>query len=205
MKEDLRIVKSKRDLRNAMITLLQTRTFDSITVKEICDLALINRMTFYKHYEDKYDLFNDTVRFTIETIKNAVISEVKPQNIYTNPAKFCSTVISLCLDECIARKELLQKLVQQDNPLVSQIIFESVESTLKDFLKIMDVMLKSKYPIELVSNFITGGASHAIYYWLCHPNSSSKEHFVASCEQCFSEIMSSKIFFYNPLPSPEQQ
>ena len=163
MKEDLRIVKSKRDLRNAMLTLLQTRTFDSITVKEICDLALINRMTFYKHYEDKYDLFNDTVRFTIETIKNAVISEVKPQNIYTDPAKFCSTVISLCLDECIARKELLQKLVQQDNPLVSQIIFESVESTLKDFLKLMDVMLKSKYPIVLVSNIITGGGSHAIY------------------------------------------
>ena len=81
MKEDLRITKSKRDLRNAMMSLLKTHTFDSITVKEICDVALINRMTFYKHYEDKYDLFNDTVRFTINTIKQSVMDEIKPQDM----------------------------------------------------------------------------------------------------------------------------
>lgn len=200
MKEDLRITKSKRDLRNAMMSLLKTHTFDSITVKEICDVALINRMTFYKHYEDKYDLFNDTVRFTINTIKQSVMDEIKPQDMFSQPAKFCTTIVSLCLDECVTRKELLQRLVQQDNPLVSQIIFESVQESVMEFLKMLDALLESKYPLELVSNFITGGASHAIYYWLCHPNSYSREKFISACEDCFTQIMESRFFFRRTLP-----
>ncbi len=55
-KTDLRIIKTNINIRNTFIQLLNKKDFDSITVQNILDTALINRSTFYKHYSDKYDL-----------------------------------------------------------------------------------------------------------------------------------------------------
>ncbi|WP_431027387.1 TetR/AcrR family transcriptional regulator [Lysinibacillus sp. LZ02] len=45
-------------IRYALITLLKEKSFEDITVHEIVDKALINRSTFYLHYQDKYDLYD---------------------------------------------------------------------------------------------------------------------------------------------------
>ena len=39
----------------ALLTLLEKKDFDFITVKEICVVANVNRSTFYLHYENTYD------------------------------------------------------------------------------------------------------------------------------------------------------
>ena len=71
-REDIRITKSKRDLCNALITLMQTEQFKKITVGDICSTAMVNRMTFYKHYADKYELLNDVLL----NIKRAVVERI---------------------------------------------------------------------------------------------------------------------------------
>ncbi|MBM7839633.1 AcrR family transcriptional regulator [Alkalihalobacillus xiaoxiensis] len=38
--------------------LLKEKTITAVTVKEICELADINRSTFYSHYFDQYDLLS---------------------------------------------------------------------------------------------------------------------------------------------------
>lgn len=43
-------------LRDAMITLAIQKGFASVTVNDIVELAMVNRATFYRHYQDKYDL-----------------------------------------------------------------------------------------------------------------------------------------------------
>ena len=55
-KVDLRVVKTKRNIKQAMISLLNEKDFHDITVKDVLDRALINRSTFYRYYKDKYDL-----------------------------------------------------------------------------------------------------------------------------------------------------
>lgn len=54
--EDLRVIKTKRNIKNAFLELLSEKSINNITVQNILDLALINRATFYKYYHDKYDL-----------------------------------------------------------------------------------------------------------------------------------------------------
>lgn len=44
---------------DAMIRLLQKKSFDAITVTEICRTAGIQRSTFYAHYSDPYELLQD--------------------------------------------------------------------------------------------------------------------------------------------------
>lgn len=55
-KKDLRIVKTEKALYNAAQTLLTNNIFRKITVRDICEEALISRATFYSYYMDKYDL-----------------------------------------------------------------------------------------------------------------------------------------------------
>lgn len=55
-REDRRIRRTKRLLRQALADLMNEKEFKDITVKEITDRADLNRGTFYFHYSDTYDL-----------------------------------------------------------------------------------------------------------------------------------------------------
>ncbi len=54
---------TKMDL--ALISLLKKKSFEYITVSEICETAGVNRSTFYLHYETIGDLLNETTRFLL--------------------------------------------------------------------------------------------------------------------------------------------
>ena len=62
-KEDLRIRRTHKLLCNAMFSLLETRSFDDISVVDICEKAMVHRATFYKHFKDKrQDLDNVRIK-----------------------------------------------------------------------------------------------------------------------------------------------
>lgn len=65
---DYRIEKTKHSIYNAFIELRSNKPLERITVKELCELAQINKSTFYSHYVDIYDLS--------EQIENDIISTV---------------------------------------------------------------------------------------------------------------------------------
>ena len=53
---DLRVTRSQRFIREALIDLIEERSFDALSVGEITARAMVSRATFYRHYRDKYDL-----------------------------------------------------------------------------------------------------------------------------------------------------
>lgn len=64
---DLRIEKTENAIRNAFIQLRAKKALEKITIKELCEAALIHKSTFYSHYRDIYDL-SDTME--TEVVKN---------------------------------------------------------------------------------------------------------------------------------------
>ncbi len=50
----------------ALITLLEKKNFEYITIKEICEVAGVNRSTFYLHYENTSDLLKETTRYILD-------------------------------------------------------------------------------------------------------------------------------------------
>jgi AcrR family transcriptional regulator len=54
--EDRRIQKTLSLLREALVSLIAQKPYDSIVVKEILDRANVGRSTFYTHFRDKDDL-----------------------------------------------------------------------------------------------------------------------------------------------------
>lgn len=55
-KRDLRYSRTDRLLSEALLELLKVKPVEKITIKDLTDRAAINRCTFYRHYQDIYDL-----------------------------------------------------------------------------------------------------------------------------------------------------
>ena len=75
-KKDLRILKTEKLLKESLLELLKTNSLKDISVTEICDNAMINRVTFYDHFNNKEELLNSI----IEDIKQDIIKELKKDN-----------------------------------------------------------------------------------------------------------------------------
>jgi AcrR family transcriptional regulator len=56
-KLDARARRTREQLGDALVELIQEKPFDAITVQDVLDRAGIARSTFYTHYKDKDDLF----------------------------------------------------------------------------------------------------------------------------------------------------
>lgn len=72
-KTDLRILRSKHSIREAFIQLLNEKGYEAITIQDIADKAMINRNTFYLHYQNKPDLLNTCIDELLEEVKNTLV------------------------------------------------------------------------------------------------------------------------------------
>ena len=66
----------------ALIFLLKKKSFEYITVSEICETAGVNRSTFYLHYENIGDLLEETTRYLLDDFLSYFSSDT--QAIATN-------------------------------------------------------------------------------------------------------------------------
>jgi len=62
---DPRVLRTHKLLQEALIELTDERGFDAVTVGDIAKRATVNRATFYRHYQDKYDLLDQIFREAI--------------------------------------------------------------------------------------------------------------------------------------------
>ena len=70
MKEDRRVRKTKRALREGLAELLTEKSIQSITVRELTDKADIHRSTFYANFTDIYDLYSQIEGVIIQEIRD---------------------------------------------------------------------------------------------------------------------------------------
>ena len=83
-KSESKYFNTAKKMDKALISLLEEKSFEYITVSEICKRAEVNRSTFYLHYENTVDLLNETARFLLDDF--AAYFNVDVENI-TNKFK----------------------------------------------------------------------------------------------------------------------
>lgn len=62
LREDPRITRTRKLIRDALSSLLAEKNFESITVQDIAERATVNRATFYAHFTDKFALLDAMIR-----------------------------------------------------------------------------------------------------------------------------------------------
>ena len=101
---DRRVRKTKKALQNALAEIMAYKELRHITVQELVDQADIHRATFYLHYHDVYDLY--------EQIENGVITELDkiiaadPTNLYEGVYK---AIIDYVFDNSVLFRMLLNE------------------------------------------------------------------------------------------------
>jgi AcrR family transcriptional regulator len=58
---DRRVRRTRKALRDALVTLMTEKGYESVTVQDIIDRADVGRSTFYTHFTDKDDLLRDNL------------------------------------------------------------------------------------------------------------------------------------------------
>ena len=74
---DRRVRKTRTQLRKCLSILLETKKIQNITVKELAQMADINRGTFYLHYKDVYDLLDHIQRDLLRDFEN-ILTTIAP-------------------------------------------------------------------------------------------------------------------------------
>ncbi|MBE6666558.1 MAG: TetR/AcrR family transcriptional regulator [Ruminococcaceae bacterium] len=66
IKTDIRIIKTKRAIRDATMKLLSQKSADDISITELALTAQINRKTFYNYYQNIYQVIDEIENETVE-------------------------------------------------------------------------------------------------------------------------------------------
>ena len=172
-KTDLRVIKTKNLIYNTLIELMKDKTFEEIKVSDICNKALINRSTFYSHYEDKYDLLVDF----INSLKNEFISEINKNNNNLNVKEYYIELIKIFLNHIEERKEMYTSImINNRNSIMMDILLSVVNN---DLLKKMSKdEFKSSIPDDIIVKFYLGGVINLGVEWLKDNTKYSKEEII---------------------------
>ena len=71
---DLRVIKTKKAIRDAFADMICEMDYNEITIKELTERAMINRKTFYLHYETLDDLLEELQQDIVDSFTSQSIS-----------------------------------------------------------------------------------------------------------------------------------
>lgn len=146
-------------LKDSMIKLLKDKQISEITVKEICELADVNRSTFYAHYLDLYDL--------LSKMEDEVLEDMKA---YLNDHNFKQA------EEAIKMTEKILQYIVANKEITQILLHENADPNFrKRVMKIAQKYLMVSWNLEeavevdfshYLSTFIIGGCLQMIKEWM---------------------------------------
>jgi AcrR family transcriptional regulator len=170
---DPRIRRTRKLLQAALGGLMQTKSFDEISVQDITEAATVNRATFYDHYTDKFGLleamvaggfheFLDDRKLRYETGCPAALSAIIQAT--------CDFLVQAHAGGNCARQTAFE-------PLMDAAIVAAIRRLLIDGLK------RAEHPSGVPPELIAAAASAAICggvkQWVSMPDRPSSRTFVA--------------------------
>lgn len=79
---------TKTRIMDAFIYLLNEKSMDHLTVKDVIETAEVNRNTFYYHFEDIYDLLHQVILKKLDDFSNSIEKYDTFYEEYVRSARF---------------------------------------------------------------------------------------------------------------------
>lgn len=165
---DLRVQRTRKALREAMIALTVEKGFAAVTVQDIIERAVVNRATFYRHYQDKYDLVMRSVEEILDELDipntpppaqfdQAMIDEPSPAEIrvyqhFAEHAPFYRALLG---------KNGLPSLLAYLQGRIAQILRRHLDAAGYD-------AQQARIPLDVCITFAASSAIGMIIWWLEH-------------------------------------
>ncbi|MCD8028994.1 MAG: TetR/AcrR family transcriptional regulator [Erysipelotrichaceae bacterium] len=162
-----RINITKNKIYDAFIKLAKTKSIHAISISKLCQLAHINRSTFYHYYGSQYDVLNELTNQFISTIEKQLLeSDFHDQQSVQNK-------VTLCFEYAKDNSELALLLMKNNTDIdFASHLFSipMIESLLHE--KTSNLSSEGK---KASLSFVTHGAYHLLLEWLETPNNISAQ------------------------------
>ena len=164
MSEDLRIVKTKKALSEALFSMLQRMSFDELSVNALCCEAGIRRATFYKHFKDKYDFLTYIISALRDEFDEEFYEKPKPQAAVEYYTEYLSAFIEF-LDE---HRAVIMGILASDMrvSLVGLIMQQNFCDTERRLAESEKAGMTLPASPRTVASLLTGGFGNIILLWL---------------------------------------
>ena len=168
-KADRRVAKTKRAIRSAFVKLLTEKEADKITVKEIADLADVDRKTVYNYYKGVQDIFGELEIELVQSFQKKMMAfEFDP----THPQEIFYALTSVLKDE-FEIYELLMRLESSSNFISKIVVFLK-----KKFCLVMENYKPiAPMKIDLAAEYLAAGIFSAYRCWFNSDRAQSLEEF----------------------------
>lgn len=183
-KDDLRVIKTRKLIYQTLLELMKEKTFEEIKVSDICSKAMINRSTFYAHYEDKYELLVDFLSNLKEEFAHELNESCK-ENLSIR--EYYIRLISLFLNHIDSKRDVYNSImVNNRSSIMMDILLSVVNDDILKRFKENDINLK--VPTEVISKFYLGGVINIGMEWLSNSNKYTKEEILDYLELLIPDI-----------------
>lgn len=172
-RKDLRVYKTKKSLCDAFLELMREKTFDTITVQELCDRALVRRATFYKHFVDKYDFFSFFIRY----YRSQYMENTDFKTNGATPQTYCYYYFE-CFLSFIDQHQAFMDNVLKSNmlPVMVDIFSEEMYAHVLEILKKHEWTGQQNMPApEILASFYVGGIVQTLRFWIQNPEHSGED------------------------------
>lgn len=151
--EDRRVKRTKRILRECLFNLLEKKSIDEITVKELTEAADVNRSTFYFYYSDINDMMMQIQNEIFDVFERNVIS---PQAQFVTVEDFIDYILRFLLF-CKEYEKICKFVISNDpNNFLSSKIKQSLLKHIPDSARV--------FPAESSKRYLTCFAVSAMWY-----------------------------------------
>ena len=158
---DRRVRKTRRQLRECLITLLKEKKVQDITVRELTDMADLNRGTFYLHYKDVFDLLEKT-EAELQDDFNQLVCKHDAVDLKQRPSVIFNEIYSLVYDNA----DLIEILLGENGDLnfVNRLKQLIREKCLEDWMEVFRSGNAAAF--DAFFSFIVSGCIGLVQYWL---------------------------------------
>lgn len=160
-KNDRRVIKTKKAIRNAFIKLLAQKDYNEITIKNIADEADVDRKTVYNYYSGIYEIREELENDLIKLLDEATQKINFKQHI-SNPLE----IFEILTDIINSNLELYSNLFKLEaKSYIVRKIMKSLIIRVKQELQSLPYEKLDEKKLDLVAQFITSGMVAAYQYW----------------------------------------
>jgi len=197
-KMDRRAIRTRRALREALISLIIEKGYESITVHEITDRADLNRGTLYLHYRDKHDLLLSSSN----DVYNELLAQFTPITDQRLSLEIPERHLTIVFQHVAANADFYRVMLGEHGVpvfiirlrhLVSQVCLERLEALLKL------VPPAKPTPLEFVAGFSSGAVIGVLEWWLENDMPMTAEDLAHNTIQLIVNGVYPTLGFGNPL------
>ena len=173
-RSDRRSNRTRRMLKDALLSLILEKGYDAVTVEDITERADLGRTTFYLHYKDKEDLLVES----IETIASELVEYISQSNMLPiatdsgpQPSEGYMPAIQLVFRHAGDNAMLYRIILREAGAVLASDRLRSIINAAAS--QIMSARLKENppevlplIPLEVLSNYFAASLLGLVTWWL---------------------------------------